>query len=49
MQLHINGDGAGCEFHLWLRWRSLRSLLAAVGALLAAPAVTHLGALFGWW
>lgn len=49
MHLHINGDGDGFEFRLLLRWRSLRSLLVTVGALLAAPAVTLLGALFGWW
>ena len=47
MQLRINGDGF--EFQLLLRWRSLRSLLIAVGALLAAPVVTQLGRLMGWW
>lgn len=49
MQLHINGDGNGFEFQLLLRWRSLRSLLVAVGALLAAPVITQLGTLLGWW
>jgi hypothetical protein len=49
MELHISGDGAGCELRLSLRWRSLRSLLIAVGALLAAPVVAHVGALLGWW
>ena len=49
MHLHITGDGDGFEFQLRLRWRSLRSLLVAVGALLAAPVVTHVGALLGWW
>jgi hypothetical protein len=49
MQLHINGDGDGFEFRLLLRWRSLRSLLVAVGALLAAPVITQMGGLLGWW
>jgi hypothetical protein len=49
MHLHINGDGDSFEFRLLLRWRSLHSLLVAVGALLAAPVITHLGALIGWW
>jgi len=34
---------------LLLRWRSLRALLVAVGALLAAPVITQLGSLLGWW
>jgi hypothetical protein len=49
MELHITGDGAGCEVRLNVRWHSLRALLIAVGALLAAPVVTHVGALLGWW
>ena len=49
LQLHINGDGDSFEFRLLLRWRPLRSLLVAVGALLAAPVITQLGALIGWW
>jgi hypothetical protein len=49
MQLYITGDGDGFEFRLFLRWRSLRSLLVAVGALLAAPFITQLGAQLGWW
>lgn len=49
MQLHINGDGDGFELRLLFRWRSLRALLVAVGALLAAPVVTRLGGMLGWW
>jgi hypothetical protein len=49
IQLHINGDGDGFEFRLLFRWRALRSLLLAVGALLAAPVITQMGALLGWW
>lgn len=44
----ISSNGDGFEFRLILRWRSLRALIVAVGALLAAPVITHLGALFGW-
>src|SRR6266498_3134362 len=42
-------DGDSFEFRPLLRWCSLRSLLVAVGALLAAPVITQLGALLGWW
>ena len=49
MQFQINGDGDSLEVRLLLRWRALRSLLLAVGALLAAPVVTQVGRLLGWW
>jgi hypothetical protein len=48
LQFHINGDGNGLEVRLQLRWRALRSLLIAVGALLVAPIITQLGGVLGW-
>jgi hypothetical protein len=52
MKIHIDGTGLRIE----VVWRSARAalkamlpLLTAMAALLAAPELTRLGALLGWW
>jgi hypothetical protein len=49
MHLEITGNGAGLEIRLVVAWRTLKAILAAVAALLAAPEVARIGALLGWW